>query len=202
MKTILHLCADIGSDSYIYRTNGYKVILIGKDIGVENFSTSESIHGIIANPVCTEFSVAKRAHNNGVGDHEAGLFLVKHCQRIIEECKPVWWYIENPATGSLKDFLGKPDFVYEPYEFGDPWTKKTALWGSFVKPRKTHTWDSCTKLEGLYTRPNRPKPSLAFMHKSHKKFIPSFAPFEVKDDMSFRSLCSQGFTRAFFEVNK
>jgi hypothetical protein len=200
-KTILHLCADIGSDSYIYRTKGYKVILVGKDIGVENFSTSEPIHGIIANPVCTEFSFAKMAHNNGVGDHEAGLFLVKHCQRIIEECKPVWYYIENPATGRLKDFLGTPDFIYEPYEFGDPWTKKTALFGNFIKPIKTHTWDSCTKLAGLYTRPNRPKPSLTFMHKSHKQFIPSFEPFNVKDDMSFRSLCSQGFAREFFKYN-
>jgi hypothetical protein len=39
MKTILHLCADLGSDSRPYQlANGYKVILIGKDIGVENYS--------------------------------------------------------------------------------------------------------------------------------------------------------------------
>lgn len=202
MKTILHLCADIGSDSQIYRENGYKVILVGKDIGVENFSTDEEIHGIIANPVCTEFSFAKMAHNNGIGDHEKGLFLVKHCQRIIAECNPVWWYIENPATGRLKNFLGEPSFVFEPYEFGDSWTKKTALWGKFNKPKKTHTWETCPKLANLYTRPNRQKPSLAFMHKSHKKFIPSFDKFIVEDDMSFRSLCSQGFARAFYEVNK
>lgn len=200
-KTILHLCSGVGSDSHQYRLAGYKVILVGKEIGVENFSTSEQIHGIIANPVCTEFSVAKMAHNNGVGDHEAGLFLVHHCRRIIRETKPVWWYIENPATGRLKDFLGFPDFVYEPYEFGDPWTKKTALWGKFNKPIKTHTWETCEKLEGLYTRPNRPKPSLAFMHKNHKRFIPSFQDFNPEDDMSFRSLCSQGFAKAFLKFN-
>ena len=33
MKTILHLCADIGSDSWFYQQNSeYKVILIGKKI--------------------------------------------------------------------------------------------------------------------------------------------------------------------------
>jgi len=36
-KTILHLCADVGSDSKPYKDAGYKVVLIGKDIGVENF---------------------------------------------------------------------------------------------------------------------------------------------------------------------
>lgn len=35
MKTILHLCADIGSDSWFYQQNReYKVILIGKEIGI------------------------------------------------------------------------------------------------------------------------------------------------------------------------
>lgn len=31
-KIILHLCADTGSDTQIYRENGYEVILVGKDI--------------------------------------------------------------------------------------------------------------------------------------------------------------------------
>ena len=36
MKRILHLCADVGSDSYPYQQDpGYEVTLIGKDIGKE-----------------------------------------------------------------------------------------------------------------------------------------------------------------------
>lgn len=39
-KVILHLCADIGSDSLFYQNdNNYEVIKIGKEIGVENYST-------------------------------------------------------------------------------------------------------------------------------------------------------------------
>jgi len=202
-KIILHLCADIGSDTLIYAKNGYRVIKVGKDIGVENFVTTEKIHGIIANPVCTEFSFAKYANNGGIGDHEKGLFLVRHCQRIIEECKPEWWAIENPATGRLKDFLGKPDFTYEPWHFGDPWTKKTALWGNFNKPKKLfEKWEDVPKIPELYIRPNRGKPSLAFLHKSAIKHIRAFDGIEVDDDMGFRSLCSQGFANEFFKVNR
>jgi hypothetical protein len=36
-KTILHLCADTGSDSKPYRDAGYNVILVGEQIGIENF---------------------------------------------------------------------------------------------------------------------------------------------------------------------
>lgn len=38
MKTILQLCADTGSDTKPFKDNGYEVILVGKDIGVENFT--------------------------------------------------------------------------------------------------------------------------------------------------------------------
>ena len=36
-KTILHLCSGIGSDSQPYKDNGYNVVRIGKEIGVENY---------------------------------------------------------------------------------------------------------------------------------------------------------------------
>lgn len=54
MKIILHLCADIGSDSKYYQLDpAYNVIMVGESIGVENFIPPENVHGIIANPVCT-----------------------------------------------------------------------------------------------------------------------------------------------------
>lgn len=42
------------------------------------------------------------------------MFLVRHCQRIIELAKPEWWVIENPYNGKLKNELGEPNFVYQP----------------------------------------------------------------------------------------
>ena len=203
-KIILHLCADIGSDSYPYQLDKeYEVIKIGKDIGVENYTPTKNVYGVIANPPCTEFSTARS--NGKARLKDDGMFLVEHCLRIIKECTPKFWVIENPARGVLKDYLGEPIYKYEPWHYGSPWTKQTALWGSFNIPDKLFTkWEDVPKLEGLYIRPSRPKPSLAFMHKSHIKFIPEFEPFmtAIKDDMSFRSLCSQKFAQAFYMANK
>ena len=151
-KIILHLCADIGSDSKPYQDAGYDVRLIGRSIGVENYHPPENVHGVIANPVCTEFSVAKGFHKKG--NYEKGMFLVNECLRIIKECKPTFWALENPANGKLKDFLGKPTMIYEPWMFGSPWTKKTALWGKFNKPvPKYHKWQDVPKNHALYIRP-------------------------------------------------
>ena len=179
----------------------YKVVLIGKNIGVENYHPPVNVYGIIANPVCTEFSTARstgRARNP-----EEGMKLVRECQRIIAEANPIFWVIENPATGRLKDYLGAPVMTYEPWHYGSPWTKKTALWGNFNKPERVYDkWEDVPKIDGLYVRPKRGKPSLAFMHKSAAKLIPEFTEFHPESDMEFRSLCSQKFAQAFYEVNK
>ena len=202
-KIILHLCADIGSDSYPYQLDGaYEVIKIGKEIGVENYHPDKKIHGVIANPVCTEFSIAKGFDKVS---KNPDLSMVKHCQRIIKECNPKWWVIENPATGTMKEYLGKPLLVYQPWEYGSPWTKKTALWGNFNIPEPIYTdWEEVPKNDKLYIRGNRKKPGFVYLHKSAIHLIGEFKPFikYVDSDNSFRSLCSQGFANSFKDVNK
>ena len=177
--------------------------MIGSNIGVENYHPPLKVYGVIANPVCAQFSIApgfQRTEAEAID----GMFLVNHCYRIINECQPSsFWVIENPATGLLKKFIGTPKNTYEPWEYGDPWTKRTALWGRFNMPEKTYTdWDDVPKNDKLYIRPGRPKPGMAFLHKSAIKNIPAFDGIKVKDDMSFRSLCPQGFANAFFEANR
>jgi hypothetical protein len=204
METILHLCADIGSDSAVWEDHGYNVIKVGRDVGVENFHYDGEVFGIIANPVCTEFSIATGFDK--VGDHTKGMFLVNHCLRIINECQPTGFhYIENPATGHLKDFLCKPDYTYQPWWFGSPWTKRTALWGRFKTPERLfYKWDDVTSNPHLYIRPGRKIPGLVNFHKSSTKHIPEFARFadQINDDMSLRSMCSQGFVKQFYKENK
>lgn len=201
MKTILHLCADIGSDSYQYKKAGYNVILVGSDIGVENFRPPSDVHGIIANPVCSEFSVIKRNFHQ---DPKKGMILVDACREIINYCKPKWWVMENPATGSLKKYIGEPKFKYHPWQYGSPWTKYTGLWGDFIIPPKLYSdWNQVPKNHLLYMRPGRKKPNFAFLHKSAIYDIPEFKPFIglVKDDSGFRSLCSQKFAEQFIKYN-
>ena len=64
-------------------------------------------------------------------------------------------------------------------------------------------WEDVPKNEKLYTRPGRGKPALAFLHKSAVDLIPEFqwAKEHIKCDADIRSLCSQGFAKAFYETN-
>ena len=69
----MHLCADIGSDSRYYQLDDkYEVIKIGIEIGVENYTPPKNVYGVIANPVCAEFSRARNA--NIESDHERVCF--------------------------------------------------------------------------------------------------------------------------------
>ena len=111
----------------------------------------------------------------------------------------------NPATGELRNHLGKPQLVYQPWEYGSPWTKKTALWGDFnIPPKKYTDWNKVPKNDKLYVRPGRPKPALAFLHKSAVDLIPEmqWAKESIKCDADIRSMCSRGFAQEFFKNNR
>ena len=206
-KIILHLCADIGSDTRYYQLDpAYEVILVGKEIGVENFDPPDNVHGIYCNPVCTEFSILKGFDH--VGDLDKGMFLVNHCLRIVNHPKVKktlkWHVTENPAKGRLKQVLGTPNAKYQPWWYGSAWTKETALWGQFVMPeRKYYTWESVPKIPELYMRPGRNKPNLAYLHKSAAALIPemAWAIDRIKTDADLRSWCSQPFAEVFYKSN-
>lgn len=191
-KIILHLCAKEGSDSKPYRDAGYDVRIIGEEIGVENYKPPPNVYGIIANPPCTHFSIC-RTNAKIPRDLKEGMRLVQACLRIIWDCQykdsfdgvggrtmPLkFWSLENPATGFLKWFLGKPVFQYAQNEYGADTTKRTALWGNFNLP----------------IRPIFSKPLLVGSTIGKKNDM-------TKRDMQDRSRCPEGFARAFFEANQ
>lgn len=194
-KTILHLCADVGSDSKPYADAGYNVIRIGRDPGIEGYTPPQDVHGIIANPPCTMFSIARQAAKTP-RDLREGMRLVKECLRIIWECqydiepgklktKLAWWVIENPSTGMLKYFLGNPTFQYCPSEFGADFTKRTALWGKFTLPKKPFFLMNPLR--------NRSLCGDVTNIKTHKR--------DFKAMMDDRSMCYEPFAQAFFEAN-
>lgn len=130
--------------------------------------------------------------------------LVRECQRVIAEAQPEWWVIENPATGTLRDHLGPPDYAYQPWWYGSPWTKRTGLWGNFVVPPRVYdSWDEVPDKLDLWTRKGR-KPSIVYLHKSAFNLIPEFRDSGLPkpgSDAELRSLAPQTFARAFKEVN-
>ena len=60
------------------------------------------------------------------------LELVHQVVRTVELFSPVFWALENPVgrLPTLAPDLGRP-WYWQPCDFGDPYTKKTGLWGRF-----------------------------------------------------------------------
>ncbi len=177
-KIILHLCCtEEGSDSKDYQNNGYDVRLITKEIDVRRYMPPPSVYGIIANPPCTHLAGSGARWWAEKGDEALleALELVSGCCRVILISNPKFWVIENPV-GRLVHYLGKPQMYYQPYEYGDPYTKKTCLWGKFNIPKK----NPVEPTEGS---------KIHLMPPSEDRAI-------------LRSITPPGFAKAFYEANK
>ena len=112
------------------------------------FDNFESVDGILAAPPCTDFAVSgaqywKQKDENG--QTKKSLELVYQVLRIVDLCQPQFWAMENPVGRLTKliPYLGKP-WYFQPYWYGDPYSKKTGLWGNFNKPEK------CNEVEPIF----------------------------------------------------
>ena len=199
-KIILDLCGGTGAWSKPYKDAGYDVRVITlPENNVVDYIPPKNVYGILAAPPCTEFSPAKEGQPR---DFELGMSIVNACIRIIHTTKPIFWALENPS-GYLHKWLGEDDYDFHPWMFGDPWTKRTSLWGKFNIPEtKYFQWEDVPKNKNLYIRPGRKKPSIAFLHKSAKnECFPDFK-HECENDAEFRAITPPGFAKAFFEANQ
>lgn len=133
-RVVLDLCGGSGAWGRPYVDAGYDVrVVTWPDADVRLYQPPPNVHGVLAAPPCTEFSVAKASQRRNFAQ---ALEPVIACLRIIALCQPRWWAIENPGRSLLSHWLGPARDTWEPFEFGDPWTKRTALWGQFRKPKR------------------------------------------------------------------
>lgn len=202
-KIILDLCGGSGSWSRAYSAAGYDVRNITMpEYDVLDYEPPENVYGILAAPPCTEFSILNCKAEARQRKPQEGLKIVMACLRIIKKSKPVWWAMENPV-GHLREYMGKSVMIFQPWEYGDPWTKRTELWGTFTPPEKLYTdWDDVPGKLPLYTRKGRGKPNFAYLHKSAQALIPQLAWAKPKTNADFRAITPPGFARAFFEANQ
>ena len=135
-KIIIDACGGSGAWSKPYKDAGYDVRLVTlPDNDVRTYQLpDEPIYGILAAPPCTEFSLAKSTKSRDFGE---GMEVVAACLELIWQArkrgKLRFWALENPR-GFLRQFLGKPPFCFEHWEFGDKGIKPTDLWGYFNPP--------------------------------------------------------------------
>lgn len=123
-----------------YKKAGYDVYQIDVKLGIDILTLSRSdlpkqAHGILAAPPCTDFAGSGAQYwpqKDQDGRTAASLALVDKTLEIISWCSPQWWALENPVgrLPTLRPQLGKP-WYFQPHWFGDAYTKKTGLWGTF-----------------------------------------------------------------------
>lgn len=186
-RLILDLCGGSGSWSQPYRDAGYPVVLVTlPEHDVRTFvpPADRPVWGVLAAPPCTEFSLAR----NGAQPHQrprdyiVGMETVNACLRIVLQTRPRWWGLENPV-GTLSEFLGTPRDVWEPCDFGDPWTKRTAIWGEYTIPAR-----------GPFVTPLGGGPFCRVCD-------PSQTRTSWCSNAAHRAVTPPGFARAFFAAN-
>lgn len=194
-KIILDLCGGTGSWSKPYVDAGYDVRVVTlPDHDVRTYEPPKKVWGILAAPPCPMFShtrtVAKEPR-----DIKGALEIVNACLRIIQQVQydtptgrkktPLtWWALENPLHGILPQLIGRPAFTFDPWEFGDGYKKRTALWGNFTDPKK-----------GDYKKPNVPKFDRLLTKEIHGDHYGKLTRTER------RAITPAGFAKAFFEAN-
>lgn len=195
-RIILDLCGGTGEWSKPYADAGYDVRNITlPDYDVQTYIPPENVYGILAAPPCPMFSFC-RTNAKQPRDLKNAFNVVLACLKVIWDCQyklakdtqkhpPIrFWALENPIRGMLSWFLGKPCYVFNPYDFGDDYKKHTALWGWFKEPKKQPI--KCSK----------PK----FDHLTTKEICGEY--YEKYNRQIRRSITPPGFAKAFFEANK
>lgn len=201
-KIILDLCGGSGSWSKPYKDAGYivyNITLPKYDIISCLFSTKfifffdnknykillkiriSDIYGILAAPLCTEFSKAKTTSPR---DFYKGMTTIEACLRIIWHCqkhtKLQFWALENPE-GLLRRFLGNPPYNFRQWWFGNDRNKPTDLWGRFNIPKRLYN-----------TKPDY------VVKSAHNKN----ADWYSNSSAAQRAITPEGFAKSFYKANK
>ncbi len=160
-----------------------------REHGEQHMGLRGAVHGILFAFPCTEFSGSGARWwkaKDADGRTAAACQVVRDGLRIIEAAAPAWWAAENPAgrVRRLVPELGDVRYSFHPCDHGDPYTKRTQLYGRFAIPARTPVAPSLNKVDGK-GRQSSP------IHRAAPR----------PDRWRFRSATPPGFAKAFFEAN-
>lgn len=160
---VLELFAGTRSIGKAFEEKGHTVFSIEWDKKFQNIDMYEDIGKITAedilekfghpdviwaSPDCTTFSVAAisthRRKNKETGNLDPITDYAKFCDtvdqhvlKLIEELKPVYWFIENPRGGmrSMTWMQGLPRYTVTYCQYGDTRMKPTDIWTNHPDPQ-------------------------------------------------------------------
>ena len=196
MAKILSLFDYTGNWPRPYAKAGYEIYQVDLKLGgdIHDFEaitewTGPDVHGILAAIPCTDFASSGARHwqrKDNDGTTEASIELVLATLDLIRYYKARklrFYAIENPVgrIHKLVPQLGKPKLIFDPCDYGDPYEKRTCLWGEFNADLKRNPV--------VPVRINGFNPLMALAGGKSEK------------TKEFRSATPAGFARAFFEAN-
>lgn len=145
----------------------------------------KNVVGVLAAPPCTHFTVSGNQYwqvKDNDGRTDEMIKLAEKAIEIIEYFNPKFWALENPV-GRIEKCVpylkGKRVFSFHPCDFGEPYTKKTIIWGH------------CSPF--LVKSPVEPTEGSKMWAKYGGK---------SERTKELRSVTPEGFSKAFFEAHK
>lgn len=170
------LCYCVDIQHQLGETRDGNIIKVGADM-LDWLPPKENIVFAAFFPPCTDVAVsgARWFKDKGLGALIKALTMFDRSIKLAE-----WsgapYMIENPVS-VVSTYWRKPDYVFDPCDYGDPYTKKTCLWtgNGFVMPKK-----------------NRVEPILG----SKMHLVPP-----SNERQNIRSETPMGFANAVFEAN-
>jgi len=151
---VLELFSGTGSVGKVAKEMGWEVVsldLKNADIETNILNWDYTIYKpehfdlIWASPPCDTFSVLRKTwigrklkcHGGSVCTYELlqkdidtiGLPILRKTEEIIDYLKPKYYFIENPQTGQMKDYLSRPFYDVDYCKYADwGYKKRTRIW--------------------------------------------------------------------------
>ncbi len=197
-NVIISLFDHSGAWSAPYKRAGFEVIRVDIKNGIDIMTwdyrkiKKGTVFGILKAPPCTHFTVSGAQYwpeKDKSGKTAEAVGFVRKGLEIVAYHQPVFWVLENPVGRIDKvvpELADKRLMIFQPYEYGDGYSKKTILYGCFNPFLK--------KREVEYIKPDGDHHSLdLYLGISHMAY---------GDRKALRSITPKGFARAFFQANK